>query len=153
MQDGPVLEEVAWGSTWLSPTDEPILNFVWPRVLASGCPEGAAPPGNFPAPPTKIAHHNISGQFQESYQFISYLDCILAAVYAPIHEILNVTHENLLVFLRTSRYIFSSYIPVDPSHISHNALERYPIMHHFCNKNVHISATKWYVVGYETGAL
>ena len=29
---------------------------------------------------------------------------------------------------------------MDPSHESHNALDKYPTMHHFGNRNVHIDA-------------
>ena len=42
------------------------------------------------------------------------------------------------------------------SHKSHNALAKYPTMHHFVTEmctHVHISATKWCIVGYGTDAL
>ena len=42
------------------------------------------------------------------------------------------------------------------SHKSHNALDKYSTMHHFVAEmctHVHISVTKWRVVGYGTGAL
>ena len=46
--------------------------------------------------------------------------------------------------------------PIDPSHKSHNALDTYPLMHHFVTEictHVHISVTKWWIVWYGTGAL
>ena len=45
---------------------------------------------------------------------------------------------------------------IDPSHKSHNALDKYPIMPHFVRgicTHGHISVTKWCIVGYGTGAL
>ena len=45
---------------------------------------------------------------------------------------------------------------LDPSHKSHNASEKYPTMHLFVTEmctRVHISVTKWCIVGYGTGAL
>ena len=45
---------------------------------------------------------------------------------------------------------------IDPSHKSHNALEKYPTMHHFETEmctHTPISFTKWYIVGYRTGEL
>ena len=47
-------------------------------------------------------------------------------------------------------------IPVDPSHKSHYASDKYPRMHHFVTEmctHVHISVTKWCIVGHGTGAL
>ena len=47
-------------------------------------------------------------------------------------------------------------ISVHPFHKSHNASEEYPTMHHFITEMctyVHISVTKWYIVGFTTGAL
>ena len=45
---------------------------------------------------------------------------------------------------------------IDPSHKSHYTSAKYTTMHHFeteiCTV-VHISVTKWYIVGYETGGL
>ena len=44
----------------------------------------------------------------------------------------------------------------DPSHKSQNASDKYPIMNHFVTEmctHVHISVTKWCIVGYGTGAL
>ena len=46
--------------------------------------------------------------------------------------------------------------PINPSHKSHNASDIYPTMHHFVTEmctHVHISVTKWCIVGYETDAL
>ena len=43
-----------------------------------------------------------------------------------------------------------------PFHKSHNASDKYPTMHHFVTEMctcVHISVTKWCIVGYGTGAL
>ena len=43
----------------------------------------------------------------------------------------------------------------DPSHKSHNAPDKYPTMHHFVTEMctcVHISVTKWCIVGYGTDA-
>ena len=43
----------------------------------------------------------------------------------------------------------------DPSHRSHNVLDQYPTMHHFVTEmctHVHISVTKWCIVGYGIGA-
>ena len=40
---------------------------------------------------------------------------------------------------------------IDPSHKSHNALDKYPIMHHFVTEmctHVHISVPKWCIVEY-----
>ena len=45
---------------------------------------------------------------------------------------------------------------IDPFHKSHNASYIYPTMHHFVTEmctHVHISVTKWCIVGYRTGAL
>ena len=43
---------------------------------------------------------------------------------------------------------------LDPSHKSHSALDKYCIPNApFCNRNVHISVTKWCIVGYGTDAL
>ena len=42
----------------------------------------------------------------------------------------------------------------DPSHKSHNASDNYPTVHHFVTEmctRVHISVTKWCIVGYGTG--
>ena len=47
-------------------------------------------------------------------------------------------------------------IPTESSHKSHNALDKYPIMHHFVTEmctHVHISVKKCCIVGYGTGAL
>ena len=44
---------------------------------------------------------------------------------------------------------------IDPSHKSHNASHKYPIMHHFVTEmctHVHISVTKCCIVGYGTDA-
>ena len=44
----------------------------------------------------------------------------------------------------------------DPSHKSHDAPDKYPTMHHFVTEmctGVHISVTKWCIMGYGTGAL
>ena len=44
----------------------------------------------------------------------------------------------------------------DPFHKPHNALDKYPTMYHFVTEMctyVHISVTKWCIVGYGTGAL
>ena len=44
----------------------------------------------------------------------------------------------------------------DPFHKSHNAPVPYPIMHHFVTEicaHVHISDTKWRIVGYLSDAL
>ena len=45
---------------------------------------------------------------------------------------------------------------IDPDHKSHNVSDRYPTMHHLVTEMctyVHISVTKWCIVGYGTGAL
>ena len=45
---------------------------------------------------------------------------------------------------------------IEPSHKSHNASDEYPKMHHFLAEmctHMHISVTKWCIVGYGTGAL
>ena len=47
-------------------------------------------------------------------------------------------------------------MPINPPHKSHNAPDKYPTMRHFVAEMctcVHISVTKWCIVGYETGAL
>ena len=50
----------------------------------------------------------------------------------------------------------SFVMTTDQSHKSHNALDKYPTMHHFVTEmctHVHISVTKWCIVVYGTGAL
>ena len=45
---------------------------------------------------------------------------------------------------------------IDPSHKFHNASDKYPKMHHFVTvmwTHVHISVTKWCIMGYGTDAL
>ena len=45
---------------------------------------------------------------------------------------------------------------IDPSHKSHSASDKYPTMHHFVKQmctHLHISVTKWCIVGYGTDAL
>ena len=45
---------------------------------------------------------------------------------------------------------------IDPSHKSHNESGKYSTMHHFVTEmctHVHISVTKWCIVGYGVGAL
>ena len=45
---------------------------------------------------------------------------------------------------------------IDPSHKSHNASDKYPTMHYFATElctHVHISVTKWCIMGYGTFAL
>ena len=45
---------------------------------------------------------------------------------------------------------------IDPSHKSHNALNKYPTMHHFVTemcRHLHIFVTKWCIVGHGIGAL
>ena len=45
---------------------------------------------------------------------------------------------------------------IDPSRVSHNALGKYPTMHNFATEmctHVHISFTKWCILGYGTSAL
>ena len=47
-------------------------------------------------------------------------------------------------------------VGIGPSHISYNALDKYPMMHHFVTEmctHVHISVTEWCIVGHVTGAL
>ena len=49
----------------------------------------------------------------------------------------------------------ASLVLIDPSHKSHHASHRYPIMHHFVTEmclHVHISVTKCCIVGYGTDA-
>ena len=49
-----------------------------------------------------------------------------------------------------------SPLPIDSSHKYHNALDKYPTMHHVVTEMctyVHISVTKWCILGYRTGAL
>ena len=46
--------------------------------------------------------------------------------------------------------------PIDSFHKSHNALDKYPIMHHFVTEmctHMHIAVTKWCIVVYGTVAL
>ena len=48
-----------------------------------------------------------------------------------------------------------SMVRIDPSHKSHNASDKYPIMRHFATEmctHVRISVTEWCIVGYGTGA-
>ena len=45
--------------------------------------------------------------------------------------------------------------PIDPSHKSHNASDKYPTMQHFVTEmctHVHISVTKCCIMGYDTDA-
>ena len=47
-------------------------------------------------------------------------------------------------------------ISIDPSNKSQNALDHYTIMHHFVTEmrtHVHISVTKWCILGYGVGSL
>ena len=47
-------------------------------------------------------------------------------------------------------------VTIDPSNKSYNALDKYATMYHFVTEMctyVHISVTKWYIMGYGTGAL
>ena len=56
----------------------------------------------------------------------------------------------------TSASTTSDLHVIDPYRKSRNALDRCPTMHHFLTEmctQVHISVTKWCIVGYETGAL
>ena len=49
-----------------------------------------------------------------------------------------------------------SHESIDPSHKSHNALDKYPKMHHFVTEmctRVQISVTKWCIVGYLSNTL
>ena len=51
---------------------------------------------------------------------------------------------------------FETIRSIDPSNKSHNVLGKYPTMHHFVTEmctRVHISVTKWCIVGSGTGAL
>ena len=51
--------------------------------------------------------------------------------------------------------LMANFIAIDPSHKSHNASHKYPIMHHFVTEmctHVHISVTKCCIVGYDTDA-
>ena len=53
------------------------------------------------------------------------------------------------------RHISTHDIAICPSHKSHNAPDKYPTMDHFVTEmytHVHISVTKWCILGYETGA-
>ena len=55
-----------------------------------------------------------------------------------------------------SHYNMVSYNTIVPAHKSHIASDKYPTMHHFVTEmctHVHISVTKWCIVGYGTGAL
>ena len=67
------------------------------RDVGSECLGGPAPQRNLTAHPEKFAHHTFLGQFQASYQFVSY---IIMAVYAPNHQVLNVIikHKNTSFF-------------------------------------------------------
>ena len=57
-------------------------------------------------------------------------------------------------FWVSSLILFNSLLPshwIQPSHKSHNASDKYPTMHHFVTEmctRVHISVTKWWIVGY-----
>ena len=56
---------------------------------------------------------------------------------------------------RFTWYIFTRIAPIDPSHKSHITSVTYPTMHHFVTelcKHMHISATKWCMVGYLSDA-
>ena len=48
------------------------------------------------------------------------------------------------------------WVQIDPTHKPHSAPVSYPTMHHFVTEmctHVHISVTKWCIVGYGTGVL
>ena len=102
-----------------------------------------------------------------------------------IHDDLNYDYANfwfnIMLTLHTSQALFCFtvvnnqlilYIPIrlltalalgyscnptiNPSHKSHNALDKYPRMHHFVTEmctNVHISVTKWCIMKYQIGEL
>ena len=59
-------------------------------------------------------------------------------------------------FKLLSCYLIKNICSMEPSHKSHNASDEYPTMHHFVTEmctRVHISVTKWCIVGYWTNAL
>ena len=61
----------------------------------------------------------------------------------------------LSIFLTTS-YECSVNIAIDPSHKSNNVLDKYPTMHQYVTEMytcVHISVTKWCILGYGTDVL
>ena len=54
----------------------------------------------------------------------------------------------------TKTTLTSVTLRVHPSHKSHNALGKYPTIYHFVTEMcMHISVTKWCIVGYRIGAL
>ena len=64
----------------------------------------------------------------------------------------ELTHEGRMYFVSLKCHLCSKYA-IDPSHKSHNASDKYPTMHHIVTEmctHVHISVTKWCIVGYGT---
>ena len=64
-------------------------------------------------------------------------------------------HPILDVCCEVYERVLAVYL-LDPSHKSYNASEKCPTMHRFVTEmctHVHISVTKWCIVGYTTGAL
>ena len=53
-------------------------------------------------------------------------------------------------FVVTLSIFHYNTIHIDPPNNSHNALDKYSTMHHFVTE-MHISVTKWCIVGYGTG--
>ena len=76
----------------------------------------------------------------------------------------NEIHQRCIVMLKGffqalscyCRWLGKTHLALDPSHKSHNALDRYPMMHHFVTEmctHVHVSVTKWCIGGYGTDIL
>ena len=76
----------------------------------------------------------------------------IPVIYELINQCVNVNSQNVKVL------IILSWLPgrIQPSHKSHYASDKSPTMHHFVTEmctQVHISVTKWCIVGHGTGAL
>ena len=62
----------------------------------------------------------------------------------------------VMIFIILANDLMSQEGILDPSHNSHNALDKYSTMHHFVADmytHVPISVTKWCTMRYRTGAL
>ena len=62
----------------------------------------------------------------------------------------------VFVVVNNHRHDMSISLKIELPHKSHNASDKYPTMHHFVTEMctyVHISVTKWCIVGYGIGAV
>ena len=89
-------------------------------------------------------------------------DLLLQMVYETqsiLWKFVSLTFNNndyQVTILHISRQLSYRGMCLGPSQKSHNALDRYPTTHHFVTEmctHVYVSVTKWFIVGYGTGAL